>query len=221
MTTKTKSTRAVTLSTKTPVSQDNLTTPKKTVAKKSPRATNTIQTLPANPFCFEILTLANNQRTNAKKVEILKKYEHPSIKSVLIWNFDDSVVSALPYGDVPYGGLDKHSNQTGTLSGQIQDKVAKMEEISSGSLGVASETLQDRTSLRREYKKLYNFVKGGNDALPSTRKEMMFIQLLEGLHPLEAEILILTKDKKLQTKYKLTQEIVSQAYPDIQWGNRS
>ena len=49
----------------------------------------------------------------------------------------------------------------------------------------------------------------------------MFINILQGLHPLEAEILILVKDKKLDTKYKITKDIVSQAYPDIQWGNRS
>jgi hypothetical protein len=49
----------------------------------------------------------------------------------------------------------------------------------------------------------------------------MFINILEGLHPLEAEILCLCKDKKLQTKYKITKEIISEAYPDIQWGGRS
>jgi hypothetical protein len=49
----------------------------------------------------------------------------------------------------------------------------------------------------------------------------MFINVLQGLHPLEAEILILTKDKKLQTKYKITKEIVAEAYPDISWGGRS
>ena len=38
---------------------------------------------------------------------------------------------------------------------------------------------------------------------------------------LEAEILILTKDKKLGEKYKITQDIVAEAYPDIRWGNRS
>jgi hypothetical protein len=48
----------------------------------------------------------------------------------------------------------------------------------------------------------------------------MFINILQGLHPLEAEIVCLCKDKKLQTKYKITKEIVSQAYPDIRWGGR-
>ena len=80
---------------------------------------------------------------------------------------------------------------------------------------------QGRSSIRKEYQKLYNFVRGGNDGLSSIRRETMFINLLQGLHPLEAEILILTKDKKLGDKYKLTKEIIAEAYPDIKWGNRS
>ena len=50
---------------------------------------------------------------------------------------------------------------------------------------------------------------------------MMFIGLLEKLHPKEAEILVLVKDKLLETKYKLNKSVVQQAYPDISWGNRS
>ena len=49
----------------------------------------------------------------------------------------------------------------------------------------------------------------------------MFINLLRALHPMEAELLILVKDKNLQSKYKITQEVVAEAYPDIQWGGRS
>ena len=45
----------------------------------------------------------------------------------------------------------------------------------------------------------------------------MFIQILEGLHPQEAEILCLVKDKGLRTKYKVTLDNVKEAYPDIQW----
>jgi hypothetical protein len=53
------------------------------------------------------------------------------------------------------------------------------------------------------------------------KRETMFISILEGLHPLEAEILMLVKDKKLQTKYNISKENVSAAYLDIQWGGRS
>ena len=79
----------------------------------------------------------------------------------------------------------------------------------------------DHNRLTSEYKNLYHFVKGGNDGLSSLRRETMFINLLQGLHPLEAEIICLVKDKKLETKYKISKEIVSLAYPDIIWGGRS
>ena len=49
----------------------------------------------------------------------------------------------------------------------------------------------------------------------------MFINILQGLHPKEAELLCLVKDKKLSDKYKITLDNVKEAYPDIQWGNRS
>jgi len=79
----------------------------------------------------------------------------------------------------------------------------------------------DHTSLRREWKNLYHFVKGGNDSISNIRRETMFIQLLEGLHPEEAKIICLVKDKDLESKYKITYDMVQKAYPDIQWGGRS
>ena len=79
----------------------------------------------------------------------------------------------------------------------------------------------DHTSLRREWKNLYHFVKGGNDRISNIRRETMFIQMLEGLHPEEAKIICLVKDKDLESKYSITYDMVQKAYPDIQWGGRS
>mgnify|MGYP001170305907 FL=1 len=172
--------------------------------------------LPVNPFVFEILELASAQRTAAKKVEVLQKYEDNSVKSVLIWNFDDSVISMVPEGEVPYGDPNEQSAFDGSLSENIANETK-------GGLSATGQDLDGRnkTSLRKEWNVLYNFVKGGNDSLTKTRREMMFINLLRGLHPKEAEILCLVKDKLLQTKYKLTKAHVEEAYPDIDWGGRS
>ena len=79
----------------------------------------------------------------------------------------------------------------------------------------------DHNRLTSEYKNLYHFVKGGNDTLAPLRRESMFIQLLERLHAEEAEVICLTKDKNLTQKYKLTREVVAEAFPDIAWGWRS
>ena len=146
--------------------------------------------LPPNAFVHEILSHVSKQRSAAKKVDALKEYRNDALTSILIWNFDDTVQSLLPEGEVPFN---KNEVPVGT----------------------------DHTSLRKEYRNLYHFVKGGNDKLSKTRRETMFIQMLEGLHPDEAEIICLVKDKNLETKYKLTKEQVSKAFPDIQWGGRS
>lgn len=196
--------------------QKKTTTKAKTVAVKKPEAA--IAELPTNPFIFEILQLTSKQKTNAKKIEVLKKYEHPSLKAIFIWNFDETVQSVLPPGEVPYASVGEQHSFSGTISEKIEDAVTKMEELGSNSLGSQD---QGFSSIRKEYQKFYNFVKGGNDGLSSLRRETMFINLLQGVHPLEAEILILTKDKKLETKYKITKDIISQSYPDIIWGGRS
>lgn len=174
--------------------------------------------LPANPFTFEVLQLASKQRSKAKKVEVLKKYEHPSLKAVFIWNFDESVISLLPEGEVPYASVGEQGSFSGTVSDNIKDAVGMMAELQSNSLGSQD---QGRTSIRKEFKRFYNFIKGGNDGLSNIRRETMFINILQGLHPLDAEIVCLIKDKKLESKYNITKEIVSQAYPDIKWGGRS
>jgi hypothetical protein len=84
-------------------------TTKKTTSKPKAEVVagpaQTIPKLPKNPFIFEILDVVSKQRTKAKKVEALKKYEEFALKVVLIWNFDESVVSALPEGEVPYSSI--------------------------------------------------------------------------------------------------------------------
>ena len=74
--------------------------------------------------------------------------------------------------------------------------------------------------LSQEYKRLYHFVKGGNDALKPLRRESMFIQLLEGLHEDEAALLVKVKDSRLEDLYKVNLNIIKEAYPDIKWGWR-
>ena len=154
------------------------------------KASPTVKKLPSNPFMNEILELVDEQKTDAKKVAILKEYECDILKSLFIWNFDDSVISLLPPGTVPYK---PNENPLGT----------------------------DHSSLRREQRSLYNFVKGGNDQLSTIRRETIFIQMLEGLHPKEANIIIAVKDGNLEDMYDVPFEVVEDAYPDIQWGGRS
>ena len=145
--------------------------------------------LPSNPLLSEVLAKVSKQRTKAKKIQVLKENESLHLKSVLIWNFDDTVVSVLPEGPVPF---DKNEAPAGT----------------------------EHTYLAHEHKVLYNFIKGGNDFLKPVKREQLFLQLLEGLHEDEAEVICLMKDKKLTDKYKVTKAVVTEAFPDIEWGGR-
>jgi hypothetical protein len=190
-----------------------------TTATTKKTTTTKIKDLPNNPFAFEVFDLVSKQRSKAKKIEVLKKYEHVSLKAVLIWNFDESVISKLPEGEVPYSGFEDQASSNGTLSTRITEEVRRMHETDSFSMGSGDKN--GHTTIRREYKNFYHFIKGGNDAMNNVRRETMFINILEGLHPLEAEIICLVKDKKLSDKYNITQEVVAEAYPDIKWGNRS
>ena len=200
-----------------------MTATKKTTTKTKKPRTVTVKKpvsldLPRNPFIFEILDLVSKQRTKAKKIEVLKRYEDPSLKAILIWNFDESLVSILPEGEVPYSGYDEQNTYTGGVSAKISEEVRSMHAQGNFSLGVSDG--QGHTTIRREFKHFYRFIRGGDDGLNNLRRESMFINILEGLHPLEAEIVILCKDKRLGEVYKITQDVVAQAYPDIQWGNR-
>jgi len=192
-----------------------------TTTTKKKTATNKTVSLefPKNPFVFEVLDLVSKQRSKAKKIEVLKKYEHISLKAILIWNFDESIISMLPEGEVPYSGFEEQASSNGTLSTKITEEVRRMHEIDSFSIG--SSDKNGHTTIRREFKNFYNFIKGGNDSMSSVRRETMFINILEGLHPLEADIVCLCKDKNLSDRYKIVKDHVSEAYPDITWGNRS
>ena len=182
--------------------------PSVTIKARAPKKTVPLDSLPQNPFVHEVLELASSQRAGAKKVEALQRYEDDAVKVVLKWNFDNNIVSVLPEGEVPYAEEEDQLVYSGSLSENLRREAA----------GGDSATAQDmdgrgRTTLRREWKNLYHYVKGGNDGLTKTRREMMFINLLKGLHPKEAEILILIKDGRLEDKYKISKKNVKDAYP--------
>jgi hypothetical protein len=71
----------------------------------------------------------------------------------------------------------------------------------------------EHSMLRNESRRLYLFIEGGDMSISRTKKETMFIQLLEGLHKTEAEVLINVKDKNLNKTYKgLTEQLVKETF---------
>ena len=71
----------------------------------------------------------------------------------------------------------------------------------------------EHTTLATESRKLWHFIKGADNETPQWKKEQMFVQMLEGLHESEAELLVNAKDKKLHQVYKgLSHNVVKEAY---------
>ena len=194
-------------------------TPKTTAKTRKPRTVKVtaIPELPKNPFVFEILDLASKQRTKVKKVAVLQRYGDLALKQVMKWNYDTSIVSALPEGEVPYGNFEDDAMTSGNLTTKITLEVRRMHEQGNFSLGASDS--QGRTTIRREARNFYRFVRGGQDSLSNLRRETLFINILQGLHPLEAEILVLVKDKRLEEQYNISKDVVSEAFPDIIWGD--
>ena len=71
----------------------------------------------------------------------------------------------------------------------------------------------EHTRLATEAKKLFRFIRGGDNITPQFKKEQMFVQLLEGLHEDEAKVICHAKDKVLHQKYKgLSDNVVKEAF---------
>jgi len=69
------------------------------------------------------------------------------------------------------------------------------------------------SALRFEFKKFKYFV---TEEVPKTRRETMWIELLESIPAKEAEMIDLVKDKVWPFK-NITKEIAEKAFPDVQF----
>ena len=137
----------------------------------------------------EVLQKVSNAKTKKEKINLLRELNTQALRSLLIINFDESIISMLPDGSVPY----------------------TPNEAPEGT---------EHTVLEKEQRILYHFFKGGSK-ISQAKREQMFVGLLEGLTSGEAETLILAKDKRIGKRYKITKATVTEAFPQIVWGNRS
>ena len=146
--------------------------------------------LPDNPLVSELFKAAHGKKDKKGKADLLAQHKRDDVKALLIWNFDKQIRSAIPEGEVPYKKNEAPINSGG------------------------------HTRLVHEWRTLYNYVRGGNDKISQMKRETMFIQLLEGLHESEAELLMLVKDKNLQSKYRITRALVEEVFDEIVWRDK-
>jgi hypothetical protein len=134
----------------------------------------------------EVLEKAVLLKTRKAKISFLKQNDSLALRDILRGSFDDSIVFTLPKGSPPFNRDDAPAGYS-------------------------------RTTLQHVTKRFTYFVKWGKgDILHLPKVERMFIEILEGLHVKEAELVILMKDKKLTSVYKgITKALVKEAFPEL------
>jgi hypothetical protein len=120
------------------------------------------------------------------KTAFLKQHDSLELRDVLRGSFDDCIQWNLPLGKPTYDG-----------------RLSKSGHSSS--------------SLRLKIKIFHYFVKGGQgDAMKPAKRENMFLQILETIHPKDADMILAMKDKKLETLYPgITRDLVKQTWPGL------
>ena len=155
--------------------------------------------LPVNKTLIsEVLQRVSNAKTKAEKVSILREYKSPALTKVLLCNFATNIRFMFPPGKTPYARTTKPKgvdHQRLFTEHRFIDKFIK--------------------------KRVNGVVYYGCSGSPKPRiqqlkKEQMWVQLLEGLHPEEADMIDLVKDGKLTDRYKITKQNVIDAFPELQ-----
>ena len=131
----------------------------------------------------EIANKVNNAKDKPRKLKVLQDNDSVALRQVLRGAFDSKIEWAIPKGD---------------------DIPYTVNEAPVGT---------DHTILSQEAKKLYMFVKGGDNTIKQSQRELIFIQMLEGLCAEEAEFLLTVVNQKVNNKYKgFTANLVKEAF---------
>ena len=107
------------------------------------------------------------------------------LKTILGYTFDPNVKWLLPKGNPPY------------------------KETPEG--------LEVHGALTSELRRMYLFVDGPTETqqkLKQQRREALFIELLESVHPDDAKLLLSMKERKLPVK-GITRKLVAEAFPNL------
>ena len=86
-------------------------------------------------------------------------------------------------------------------------------ELPEGTPPYKTSQMDEPAILYGEVRRMYLFLKGGHPTLKQNRREQLFVEILEAVHPADAKLLCLLKDKKLPEG--LTPAIIKKAFPNI------
>ena len=154
--------------------------------------------LPVNKTLLsEVFQRVSNAKTKAQKIQILQEYKSPALTKLLLCNFAKSIRFCFPSGKTPYEPQDRPK---GVDHQYIYTEHRLIEKFIAKKVnGVVYYGCSGTTKPR----------------IQQLKKENLWLQLLEGLHPEEAEVMDLIKDKDLTSKYKITKQNVIDAFPEL------
>ena len=139
----------------------------------------------------EVLRKVSNAKTKEEKAKLLNKHNSQALRSLLIWNFDESVISMLPEGEVPYTPNDA---PVGTDHTRLEQEYRGLYRFVKGGA-------DKLPSLKRE-SMFVQLLEG----LSAEEAELL--------------VLIKDKKLTSKYK-RITRATVAEAFPNIDWGKRS
>ena len=139
----------------------------------------------------EIFSIANGLSSDEERVNYLRQNATKAVRALLIYNFSDTKF-LLPEGRPELRTEEDFNPQRGYVEG-----------------------VDDGATLNYEMRKMYLFIEGGHPNLTSLKRESLWHELVNSLHPSEADDLWHMKDKKLQDKYKkITHLVAYNSFPE-------
>ena len=139
----------------------------------------------------EILRKVSNAKTKAEKVKLLREHNSNALRQVLIWNFDESVISMIPEGEVPYTPNDA---PTGTDHTRLESEYRGLYRFFKG---------------------------GDNKIKPLKRETMFIQLLEGLSAEEAELLCLAKDKKITSKYKRITKAVVQEAFPGIVWGNRS
>ena len=139
----------------------------------------------------EILRKISNAKTKKEKVDLFKKHNTPALRQLMIINFDESILSELPEGDVPYTPNDA---PVGTDHTRLEQEYRGLYRFFKGGDSRIK-------SLKRETM-FVQFLEG----LSAEEAELL---------------VLVKDGRLNEKYKRITKAVVSEAFPSIEWGGRS
>ena len=153
--------------------------------------TKTLNNSSARLLLSEILRKVSNAKTKAEKVSLLRKYNSTALRQLLIINFDESIVSMMPEGEVPYTPNDA---PVGTDHTRLEQEYRGLYRFFKGG--------QDKLPALKRESMFVQLLEG----LSAEEAELLV---------LAKDGRINEKYKRI------TKAVISEAFPSIEWGGRS